>query len=63
MIKGMKDFQLPARLEMDKETASPTYGKFIAEPFERGFGNDYRKFTPSGVAVLTPGSSGHFGQD
>ncbi|UCE63309.1 MAG: DNA-directed RNA polymerase subunit alpha [Nitrospirota bacterium] len=38
MIKGMKDFQLPARLEMDKETASPTYGKFIAEPFERGFG-------------------------
>jgi len=38
MIKGMKDFQLPARLEMDKETASPMYGKFIAEPFERGFG-------------------------
>ena len=38
MIKGMKDFQLPTRLEMDKETASPTYGKFFAEPFERGFG-------------------------
>lgn len=38
MIKGMKDFQLPTRLELDKETASPTYGRFVAEPFERGFG-------------------------
>lgn len=38
MIKSMKDFQLPAKLELEKETASSTYGKFIAEPFERGFG-------------------------
>lgn len=38
MIKAMKDFQLPMRLEMDKESATPTYGKFTAEPFERGFG-------------------------
>ncbi|MCZ6580585.1 MAG: DNA-directed RNA polymerase subunit alpha [Nitrospirae bacterium] len=38
MIKGMKDFQLPMRLELEKETASSTYGKFTAEPFERGFG-------------------------
>jgi DNA-directed RNA polymerase subunit alpha len=34
----MKDFQLPAKLELEKDTASSTYGKFIAEPFERGFG-------------------------
>lgn len=38
MSKGMKDFQLPMRLELEKETASATYGKFTAEPFERGFG-------------------------
>lgn len=38
MIKAMKDFQLPMRLEMDKETSTPIYGKFTAEPFERGFG-------------------------
>jgi len=38
MIKSMKDFQLPAKLELEKDTASSTYGKFIAEPFERGFG-------------------------
>ncbi|MYH01251.1 MAG: DNA-directed RNA polymerase subunit alpha, partial [Nitrospira sp. SB0675_bin_23] len=38
MNKGIKDFQLPMRLELEKETASPTYGKFTAEPFERGFG-------------------------
>jgi len=38
MIKSMKDFQLPAKLELEKDSASSTYGKFIAEPFERGFG-------------------------
>ncbi|RMH36276.1 MAG: DNA-directed RNA polymerase subunit alpha [Nitrospirae bacterium] len=38
MIKAMKDFQLPARLELETETATSTYGKFTAEPFERGFG-------------------------
>ncbi|RMH04371.1 MAG: DNA-directed RNA polymerase subunit alpha [Nitrospirae bacterium] len=38
MIKEMKDFQLPTRLELDKDTASSTYGRFTAEPFERGFG-------------------------
>jgi DNA-directed RNA polymerase subunit alpha len=38
MITSMKDFQLPTKLELEKNTASSTYGKFIAEPFERGFG-------------------------
>jgi len=38
MIESMKDFQLPTKLEMEKDTASATYGKFIGEPFERGFG-------------------------
>ncbi|HSE58024.1 MAG TPA: DNA-directed RNA polymerase subunit alpha [Nitrospiraceae bacterium] len=34
----MKDFQIPLRVEVDKETLSPVYGKFTAEAFERGFG-------------------------
>ncbi|WP_447984185.1 DNA-directed RNA polymerase subunit alpha [Nitrospira sp. Nam74] len=38
MIKGMKDFQIPMRVEPEKETLSPVYGKFTAEAFERGFG-------------------------
>lgn len=33
-----KDFQLPKFLEIDESTHTPIYAKFIAEPFERGFG-------------------------
>lgn len=31
--------ELPSTVEVDKETLSETYGKFVAEPFERGFGS------------------------
>jgi DNA-directed RNA polymerase subunit alpha len=33
-----KGFQKPKRLEVDNETLTATYGKFYAQPFERGFG-------------------------
>jgi DNA-directed RNA polymerase subunit alpha len=33
-----KTFEIPKRLELDKATVTPTYGKFVAEPFERGYG-------------------------
>ena len=33
-----KGFQRPKRLECDLESLTPTYGKFHAQPFERGFG-------------------------
>jgi DNA-directed RNA polymerase subunit alpha len=33
-----KGFQKPKRLEFEPETLTPTYGKFYAQPFERGFG-------------------------
>lgn len=33
-----KDFQMPKRLECDETSYTQTYGKFIAEPFERGYG-------------------------
>ncbi|MBI3996511.1 MAG: DNA-directed RNA polymerase subunit alpha [Candidatus Omnitrophica bacterium] len=33
-----RDFATPKRLLCDEETLTDTYGKFIAEPFERGYG-------------------------
>jgi len=33
-----RGLELPNRLSCDRETLSPGYGKFYAEPFERGFG-------------------------
>ncbi|PJC45825.1 MAG: DNA-directed RNA polymerase subunit alpha [Candidatus Omnitrophica bacterium CG_4_9_14_0_2_um_filter_43_12] len=38
MAIAWKDFEMPKRLECDESSYSETYGKFIAEPFERGFG-------------------------
>lgn len=38
MIKAMKDFQVPLRVEVDKDANSPTFGRFTTEAFERGFG-------------------------
>jgi DNA-directed RNA polymerase subunit alpha len=32
------DFQKPKKLDYDAETLTPTYGRFVAQPFERGFG-------------------------
>ncbi|MCM2315153.1 MAG: DNA-directed RNA polymerase subunit alpha, partial [Thermoanaerobaculia bacterium] len=32
------DFQKPKKLEHDVETLTPLYGRFVAQPFERGFG-------------------------
>ncbi len=33
-----RDFQMPKRLDCDEATYTDTYGKFIAEPFEKGYG-------------------------
>jgi DNA-directed RNA polymerase subunit alpha len=33
-----RGLELPSKVVCDKETISPYYGKFVAEPFERGFG-------------------------
>jgi DNA-directed RNA polymerase subunit alpha len=32
-------FEMPHKITVDQETATPTYTRFIAEPFERGFGH------------------------
>jgi len=34
-----RGLELPSRVEVDRQTLSGTYGRFWAEPFERGFGN------------------------
>src|SRR5262249_20626192 len=36
--KNWRDLIRPKALEVDKETLTGTYGKFFAEPLERGFG-------------------------
>ena len=33
-----RGLELPARVEPGSTQNSPTFGRFIAEPFERGFG-------------------------
>ena len=33
-----RDFQMPKRLDCDESSYTAYYGKFIAEPFERGYG-------------------------
>lgn len=38
MQKNWLDLIKPKRLEIDKDTLTNTYGKFVAEPMERGFG-------------------------
>lgn len=38
MYKNWRDLIKPKQLQVEKDTLSTTYGKFYAEPFERGFG-------------------------
>jgi len=38
MQKNWRDLIKPKKLEVDKDTLTNTYGKFVAEPLERGFG-------------------------
>ena len=33
-----RTFEVPKHIDIDKTTQTPTYGRFIAEPFEKGFG-------------------------
>jgi len=33
-----RGLELPTRVVSDQEVSTPTYGKFVVEPFERGFG-------------------------
>ncbi len=35
---ALRSFEIPKKLECDEESLTEQYGKFIAEPFERGYG-------------------------
>jgi len=54
MLIRTPDFQSPKALEVDRKTLTSTYGKFYAEPFERGFGttigNSLRRVLLSSIA-------------
>ena len=51
------DFQMPSRLQVESETLTERYGKFYAQPFERGFGttigNSLRRALLSSVEGAT----------
>ncbi len=38
VAKNWRDLIKPRRMEVEQESLTPTYGKFVAEPLERGFG-------------------------
>jgi DNA-directed RNA polymerase subunit alpha len=38
VAKNWRDLIKPRRLDVDQDSLSNTYGKFVAEPLERGFG-------------------------
>ncbi len=35
---ALRSFEIPKKLDCDEESLTETYGKFVAEPFERGYG-------------------------
>ncbi|MBN1257061.1 MAG: DNA-directed RNA polymerase subunit alpha [Planctomycetes bacterium] len=53
-----RGFELPTRVEVEEETHSDTYGKFVAEPFERGYGitvgNSLRRVLLSSIEGVAP---------
>lgn len=53
-----RQFELPTRLKADEETQTNDYGKFIAEPFERGYGatlgNSLRRVLLSSIEGAAP---------
>jgi len=53
-----REFEMPARVTIDDKLRSDTYGKFIVEPFERGFahtiGNGLRRILLSSIEGAAP---------
>ena len=39
MVTRLRKFELPNRLAKDEDSATETYSKFVAEPFEGGYGH------------------------
>ena len=60
---SMAWLELPSVVDCDADTLTPTYGKFVAEPFERGFGVDDRQQPAADPAVEPGRQRGHANQD
>jgi DNA-directed RNA polymerase subunit alpha len=48
-------FEMPKTLTKEESSATDTYAKFIAEPFEAGYGHTGRKFAPPRLALVARG--------
>ena len=52
-----RNFEMPKKLECDQSTYSDAYGKFTAEPFERGYGvtvgNSLRRILISSIIYIS----------
>ena len=53
-----RGFELPTRVVFEEDVQRPNYGRFIAEPFERGFGttigNSLRRILLSSLEGAAP---------
>ena len=47
-----KGFQRPKRLDVERETLTDRFGRFQAQPFERGLRHDHRQRHPARAALL-----------
>lgn len=56
----LRNFEMPKKLVCEEATFKPTYGKFVAEPFERGYGmtvgNSLRRVLISSIEGTAPTS-------
>ena len=54
---ALPSFQMPESIELDESTYSNTYGKFIVQPLERGFGNTIGNALRRVLLSSIPGSA------
>ena len=59
---SLKDLISPKRVEVEGTTADNRYGKFIAEPLERGFGITIGTAVRRVLLLVTSGCSYHFNE-
>ena len=53
-----RGLELPTRVERDEQVSTETYGRFIIEPFERGFGTTIGNSLRRGLLSSLEGSAG-----
>ena len=56
-------FEMPKTLIKDENSATDTYAKFVAEPFEAGYGHTVGNSLRRVLLSLARGRGHHLGQD